>query len=134
MTHTPSASSWLDEIPARIAALDAAHLRRRRRAVEPAGDSAGGAVLRVDGREMLAFCSNDYLALAGHPDLADAARGAQMVSPYDPEVHRRLGEALLRTNHPREAIAAFDLALLTNPEDPAPIQAARARAQRALRP
>lgn len=73
MTHTPSASSWLDEIPARIAALDAAHLRRRRRAVEPAGDSAGGAVLRVDGREMLAFCSNDYLALAGHPDLADAA-------------------------------------------------------------
>lgn len=73
MTHTPSASSWLDEIPARIAALDAAHLRRRRRAVEPAGDSAGGAVLRVDGREMLAFCSNDYLGLASHPDMAEAA-------------------------------------------------------------
>ncbi|WP_066256750.1 8-amino-7-oxononanoate synthase [Hydrogenophaga flava] len=73
MTHTPSTSSWLDEIPQRLAALDDAHLRRRRRAVEPAGDTPGGAVLRVDGREMLAFCSNDYLALAGHPDLIEAA-------------------------------------------------------------
>ncbi len=65
--------SWLDDIPARMAALEAAHLRRRRRAVEPAGDSAAGAVLRVDGREMLAFCSNDYLGLARHPDMAQAA-------------------------------------------------------------
>ena len=70
---TPSSTSWLDEIPQRLAALDAAHLRRRRRAVEPSGDTPGGAVLRVDGREMLAFCSNDYLALASHPDLAEAA-------------------------------------------------------------
>ena len=31
------APSWIDEFPARIAALDAAHLRRRRRAVVPAG-------------------------------------------------------------------------------------------------
>ena len=73
MTTTIPTDSWLDEIPARIAALDAAHLRRRRRAVEPAGDSAGGAVLSVDGREMLAFCSNDYLGLASHPDMAEAA-------------------------------------------------------------
>lgn len=70
---TPSSTSWLDEIPQRLQALDEAHLRRRRRAVEPAGDTPSGAVLRVDGREMLAFCSNDYLALAGHPEVADAA-------------------------------------------------------------
>ena len=67
MSLTP-ASSWIDEFPARIAALDAAHLRRRRRAVVP----AGGAHLLVDGEPMLAFCSNDYLGLAGHPALADA--------------------------------------------------------------
>ncbi|MEZ5645145.1 MAG: 8-amino-7-oxononanoate synthase [Burkholderiaceae bacterium] len=65
--------SWLDEIPERLEALDAAHLRRRRRAVEPANAPAEGVHLRVDGRDMLAFCSNDYLALAGHPALVDAA-------------------------------------------------------------
>jgi len=62
-------TSWIDEFPARIAALDAAHLRRRRREVVP----AGGATMLVDGQTMLAFCSNDYLGLAGHPALAAAA-------------------------------------------------------------
>jgi len=61
--------SWIDEIPARIAALDAAQLRRRTREVVP----AGGASVLVDGQQMLAFCSNDYLGLAGHPDLVQAA-------------------------------------------------------------
>lgn len=61
--------SWLDEFPARLAALDAAALRRRRRIVEP----AGGARLVVDGVPLIAFCSNDYLGLAGHPALVQAA-------------------------------------------------------------
>ena len=66
--------SWLDEIPERLAALDAAHLTRRRRAVRP----ADGAALWVDGRRMLAFCSNDYLGLSQHPALREAAiAGAQ---------------------------------------------------------
>ena len=51
--------SWLDEIPRRLAALDAAQLTRRRRAVRP----ADGAWMWVDGRRMLAFCSNHYLGL-----------------------------------------------------------------------
>ena len=63
--------SWLDEIPERLAALDAAHLTRRRRAVRP----ADGAWLWVDGRRMLAFCSNDYLGLSQLPALRDAAIG-----------------------------------------------------------
>jgi len=62
-------SSWIDEFPARIAELDHAHLRRRRRVVLP----DGGARLRVDGQSVLAFCSNDYLGLAGHPELIAAA-------------------------------------------------------------
>ena len=66
--------SWLDEIPERLAALDAAHLTRRRRRVRP----ADGAALWVDGRRMLAFCSNDYLGLSQHPALREAAiAGAQ---------------------------------------------------------
>lgn len=62
-------SSWLDEFPGRIAELDGMHLRRRRRVVVP----EGGARMRVDGESMLAFCSNDYLGLAGHADLVEAA-------------------------------------------------------------
>ena len=67
-------TSWLDEFPARIAELDHAHLRRQRRVVTP--DS--GARLTVNGQNMLAFCSNDYLGLATHPSLVQAAcAGAQ---------------------------------------------------------
>ena len=68
------APSWLDEIPDRLAELDAAHLTRRRRTVRP----ADGASLWVDGRRMLAFCSNDYLGLSQHSALREAAiAGAQ---------------------------------------------------------
>ena len=67
-------TSWLDEFPARIAELDQSHLRRQRRVVTP--DS--GARLMIDGQSLLAFCSNDYLGLANHPTLVQAAcAGAQ---------------------------------------------------------
>lgn len=67
-------NSWLDEFPGRLGELDRTHLRRRRRVVVP----AGGAYLQVDGQRMLAFCSNDYLGLASHPALVQAAcQGAQ---------------------------------------------------------
>ena len=68
-------TSWLDEFPARIAALDDAHLRRLRRVVTP----ESGARLRVNGQSMLAFCSNDYLGLATHPALVQAACDAAQV-------------------------------------------------------
>jgi 8-amino-7-oxononanoate synthase len=64
-----TAVSWLDEFPARLAALDEAHLHRQRRVVVP----ESGARLTVDGQSMLAFCSNDYLGLSMHPDLVQAA-------------------------------------------------------------
>jgi 8-amino-7-oxononanoate synthase len=53
-----------------LAALDAQALRRRRRVV----DSPCAPELIVDGRPLLAFCSNDYLGLAGDPALAVAAQ------------------------------------------------------------
>ena len=63
------AASWLDELPGRLAERDQSHLRRLRRVVQP----AGGARLMVDGQSLLAFCSNDYLGLASHPELVEAA-------------------------------------------------------------
>ena len=62
-------TSWLDEFPACIKELDHAHLRRLRRVVTP----ESGARLNVNGQAMLAFCSNDYLGLATHPALVQAA-------------------------------------------------------------
>ncbi|MDB5886283.1 MAG: bioF [Polaromonas sp.] len=67
--------SWLDEFPARIEALDRAHLRRQRRVITP----AGGARLNVNGHSLLAFCSNDYLGLAQHPQLVQAACEAAQI-------------------------------------------------------
>ena len=60
------------DLSADLAALDAAHLRRKRRVVE----HYDGAHLAVDGHAMLAFCSNDYLGLAQHPAIVEAAREA----------------------------------------------------------
>jgi len=64
--------TWLAEFDTRLADLEAAHLTRRRRVVVP----ESGACMTVNGRSMLAFCSNDYLGLAGHPALKAAVREA----------------------------------------------------------
>jgi 8-amino-7-oxononanoate synthase len=63
----------LERLRADLAELDARALRRVRRSL----DTACGPLARVDGREVLAFCSNDYLGLAAEPALAHAlAAGA----------------------------------------------------------
>ncbi|NMG46398.1 8-amino-7-oxononanoate synthase [Aromatoleum toluvorans] len=60
----------LDSLKADLAQLDAQSLRRVRRSLDtPCGPHA-----RVDGRDMLAFCSNDYLGLAAEPELAAALK------------------------------------------------------------
>lgn len=57
-----------------LATLESRGLRRRRRV----NDCARGARIRVDSREHLSFCSNDYLGLATDPRVIEAlCEGAQ---------------------------------------------------------
>ncbi|MGN6730124.1 MAG: 8-amino-7-oxononanoate synthase [Rhodanobacteraceae bacterium] len=62
----------LQRLAARTAGRERAGLRRRLRAVE----HAHGMHIRINGRELLAFCSNDYLGLARHPKVIAALREA----------------------------------------------------------
>lgn len=56
----------------RLAGLEHENLRRHRRVI----DSAQGARVVIDGRTVLNFASNDYLGLANHARLRDAAHEA----------------------------------------------------------
>ncbi|MDY0011375.1 MAG: 8-amino-7-oxononanoate synthase [Rhodocyclaceae bacterium] len=60
--------SLRQQLLADLAEVDAQALRRARRSLE----TPCGPQVVVDGRPMLAFCSNDYLGLAGDPSLAAA--------------------------------------------------------------
>jgi len=90
----------LEEIRARLAALERDGLCRSRLVLE----SAQGPRVRVEGRELLAFCSNDYLGLANHPALIQAAQegaarygvgsGASHLITGHQAAHHRLEEEL----------------------------------------
>lgn len=58
-----------DQLTQDLAAIDQAGLRRRLRTLE----APCGPLARVDGRELISFCSNDYLGLASEPALIEAA-------------------------------------------------------------
>ena len=63
-----------NQILRELTELDTQLLRRKIRSV----DSPCGTRIQIGGRELEAFCSNDYLGLANHPDLITAlSEGAQ---------------------------------------------------------
>jgi 8-amino-7-oxononanoate synthase len=86
-----------------LAELDTRGLRRERKVL----DSAQSAHVVVDGRKYTAFCSNDYLGLANHPALIEAAReAAERFGVGAGASHLVLGHT--RAHHDLEAaLAAF---------------------------
>ena len=98
-----------------LQALEQEHLRRVRRTVEGYGTADLILQPRVDGRELINFCSNDYLGLARDPRLVAALTVAAM------QYGVGAGAAHLVSGHTREhqaqeeELAAFtgrDAALL----------------------
>lgn len=73
-----------------LATLEAEGLLRHRRILQ----SPQRARVAVDGRECVAFCSNDYLGLASHPEIVEAARqGASMFGVGSGASHLVLGHS-----------------------------------------
>lgn len=98
----------LFDLATRLAERRVAHLYRQR----PLLESPQGPQVRVDGGELLAFCSNDYLGLANHPEVIQAMRdgaaqwgvggGASHLVIGHSTPHHQLEEALAEfTGRPR---------------------------------
>lgn len=92
---------------------------RRRRVLE----SAQGPRLQVDGRDLLQFCSNDYLGLANHPKLIAAMQGtaaqfgvgggaSHLVCGHS-ELHHKLEERLAKITG-RERALLFSTGYMAN--------------------
>ena len=85
-----------------LAALESEGLLRQRRVLQ----TPQRARVQVDGREYVAFCSNDYLGLASHPEVVEAARegarafgvgaGASHLVLGHSTAHQTLEDALAR--------------------------------------
>jgi len=92
----------MDSIQAELESLSQLGLYRGLRQVE--GEQ--GPVLRVDGKEVLNFCSNNYLGLANHPALRAAAKeaidrygcgsGASRLISGNMRLHEELEEKIAR--------------------------------------
>src|SRR5271166_7206688 len=90
----------MSEIEARLAELEQAGLRRRLRLIS----GPQGPRVLLDGRPVLLLCSNNYLGLADHPRVREAAAdaatrwgvgaGASRLVSGTMTIHRRLEERL----------------------------------------
>jgi 8-amino-7-oxononanoate synthase len=92
-----------DSLAGELAALRSEGLLRHRRVLQ----TPQRARVTVDGRDYVAFCSNDYLGLASHPELIEAAReGASMFGIGAGASHLVLGHSIAHEML-EEALARF---------------------------
>ena len=94
-----------------LAEIESQGLRRTRRLLESPQDAR----VTVDGRDYVAFCSNDYLGLASHPRLIEAARqGAARYGVGAGASHLILGHSMAHHDLEKRlaAFAGFPRALL----------------------
>lgn len=66
------AQAFLKHLTDTLAGIEAHGLMKRERPMT----GPQGAHMQVGGRDMINLCANNYLGLANHPDLIDAAKGA----------------------------------------------------------
>ena len=97
-----------EQLAADLAQRRQQHLYRQRRVLE----SPQQVQLKLDGKQYLAFCSNDYLGLANHPDVVSAFKRAvdfygvgsgasHLVCGHSEEHHRLEEELAVFTGRPR---------------------------------
>mgnify|MGYP000281865434 CR=1 FL=1 len=87
------------DLEAALARRRAQGLYRSRRVTE----GPQGPELVIDGRRMLAFCSNDYLGLANHPEVVAAfRRGLQILTQFAQRYGKRIDERDLLQQELRE--------------------------------
>ncbi len=86
-----------------LAALDGQGMRRGLRTVE----GAQGPQVRLAGREVLLLCSNNYLGLAQHPALIEAAREATARYGFGTGGSRLISGSMTLHGRLEERIAAF---------------------------
>ena len=110
-------AAFLDHLRGELAGIDAEGLTKRERLIQ----SPQGAHVRIGGRDVLNLCANNYLGLANHPRLIEAATQAMADHGYGmasvrficgtQDLHRALETRLARYLGTDDAIlfaACFD--------------------------
>ncbi|MBX3025887.1 8-amino-7-oxononanoate synthase [bacterium] len=92
-----------DVFAAELARLRAAGLERSLRAVDGAQDTA----ILVGGRRVLSLCSNNYLGLANHPEVIEAAVAAARAAGMGSGASRLISGSMRELHRLEERLAAF---------------------------
>jgi glycine C-acetyltransferase len=95
-------TDW-DFLTAELAALEQEGLLSHTRTVE----SAQGAWITVDGKRVLNLCANNYLGLANHPRLREAAHAAMERFGVGPAAVRSIAGSLSLHQELEQQLAAF---------------------------
>jgi 8-amino-7-oxononanoate synthase len=93
----------VDHAEQALSTLQQQGLRRRARDV----DGPQGPRLVVDGRSVLCMCSNNYLGLAGHPDLSAATQSALAVHGVGSGASRLISGSMAAHRAAEHTLASF---------------------------